>query len=492
MGGAAFLVIAALAACTVDSDVQVESRSVSRTADSSIEANLEEAASTTTTAPAAPPEPTATLPQTDRPTVVFDLERFDLEVAWTPTRAETPPGGYNGFHTAVQLDDGTFMASGFDAWGDGEQAERSALWRSSDGEYWERIAIDSVSAAPDQQSIVSLIVGNGSVRAYGAFLDTFTFPSEFDSVGRWTTNDEGDTWTSFETLRGSYANRGYLVDGRFITVGTADANTPGGFSGQVTIETSDQFTRERSTDVDPAGDVVTGSGIRDLLVRPDEWLITGGTTITDPGALGSEWFVDSYETDFPSDVGLWSSADDGMNWERLDIDSFAGVEGAQHGERLRWDGERYWLLTTSQQAGVLGVDLYTSPDARSWSLHPYRRPDFPEADDFTASRDLFLVEGAVVVIDEVYGPDPQLMMTVIDPETDEVVSIDVTAELGGLHQVEDIIQLEGRALGFGRVERGVSESDLQVIDVRRIEAEQEPDEPATTTTVPSDGGSSDA
>jgi hypothetical protein len=227
-------------------------------------------------------------------------------------------------------------------------------------------------------------------------------------------------------------------------------------------------------------------------VLPDEWIVVGSTTLTDPGRSGDESFFDSGIVGFPSDVALWSSIDEGDSWEHLDIAQFTGEEGAQTAAQVVTDGDHHWILVSAQQFGVSTLDVLTSTDGRSWELHPYRRPTEPSASDLANTRGLYFVEGAIVVIDEIIdGIDPSLVMSVIDPATDEIVSHDLTEQLGGVHQIEDIEQLDGLALGVGCVERGPDASDLQTIEVRRIEPDEAP-EPAPSTTAPSSGTRSQA
>lgn len=492
LAGATIVGLSLLAACAAVPDVEVESRSSTPSG----------ATPTTVTAPEpsppTEPSPTTTLtpapdsgPRVESESVLFDLSDFDIEVSLRPTSAPTPPGGDDGFHTVVQLDDGSLMASGFDAAGDGTRAERSALWRTTDGENWERIGVGDVSSQPDQQ-INSLIVGNGAVRAYGNLLDTTGPAVRSNAIGRWTTVDDGDNWVGFPTTLEATARSAFLIDRRFVTVGAGDVNDPGTFYGLVTIDTSDQFDRPRPVDVDEAGDPLPGSDVYDLVVLPDEWLAVGSTTLSDPSRAGDEFYFDSETAGFPSDVAVWSSTDAGDSWERLEIDRFAGEIGTQAAVQIVDDGDRRWMLISAQKFGVFALDMLTSTDGRSWELHPYRRPTEPSAGDVASARGVYFVEGAIVVIDEIItGADPSLVMSVIDPATDEIVSHDLTEQMGGVHQIEDIVQLEELALGVGRVDRGPSASDLQTIEVRRIEPDEAP-EPIPSTTTPPSGGASDA
>ncbi|MGB3736039.1 MAG: hypothetical protein WA964_13870 [Ilumatobacter sp.] len=447
---------------------------------------------TPTTIPTSAPEPDP-VDDPDSDSVLFDLADFDIEVTLRPTSAPTPPSGYDGFHTVVPLDDGSLMASGFDDAGDVTQPERSALWRSDDGSTWERIGVSDVSSQPDQQVINSLVVGDDSVRAYGVWLDSTGPTISSVAIGRWTTIDGGDNWVGSSTVDFATARRAALIDGRYVTVGAGDVNGAGTFYGLVTNEASDQSLQSVAVDVNETGDPVPGSDVYDLLVRPDEWLAVGSTTLSDPGQTGLESYFDAETLGFPSDVAVWSSTDAGGTWERLEIERFSGEGGTQAAVQIADDGERRWMLVTAQKFGVFALDLLTSTDGRSWDLHPYRRPTEPSTGDVANARGVYFVEGAIVVIDEIVtGFEPSLVMSVIDPATDEIVSHDLTERLGGVHQIEDLVQLDDLALGVGRVERGPSESDLQTIEVRRIQPDEAPPEPVPSTTTAPSGGSSDA
>ena len=193
------------------------------------------------------------------------------------------------------------------------------------------------------------------------------------------------------------AVRAVSVDDLIVTVGAGDVDERGSFYGLVTVEGDDRPVRSEAVDVDAAGSPIPNGNVAGLLVLPDEWIVVGSTTLTDPGHSGDESFLDNGIVGFPSDVALWSSIDEGDSWEQLDVAQF----------------------------GVFTLDVLTSTDGRSWELHPYRRPTEPSAGDLAKTRGLSFVEGAIVVIDEIIdGIDPSLVMSVIDPATDEIVSHD--------------------------------------------------------------------
>jgi len=495
LAGATIVGVSMLVACSTTPGVEVEYRSDSAaragsTTTTTTNTSSTTTSSTTTTIPLQPPNDPA--PPRAGDSVLFDLADFDIEVSLRPTSAPTPPGGYDGFHTVVQLDDGSLMASGFDSPSEDFQPERSALWHTADGENWERVGRDDISLLPDQQSISSLTATNGGVRADGMLLDTSGPVPRVDSAVFWSTSDRGDSWLTTPTTSAALVERALRIDDRVVTVGSGNVNEPGSFFGQVTVHEPGSTVEPQPVDIDVDGNPITGSIVLDLIALDDEWLAVGATTLTDLGRRGDEVIFDSSTLGFPSDVAIWSSSDAGGSWKRLEINRFAGEGGTQAGVQLADDGARRWMLVSAQKFGVFALDLLTSTDGRSWALHPYRRTPEPDAGDLANAGGVYFVEGAIVVIDEVLSVDgPSLVMSVIDPATDEIVSHDLTDELGGVHQIEDVVQLDGLALGVGRVERGENASDLQTIEVRRVEPDEEP-EPLPTTTTPSAGGASDA
>jgi|GEM_PF-6691586 len=421
--------------------------------------------------------------------LVFDLERVDVVATLRPTTADNPPGGYNGFSGAIALDDGTLLASGFDATSDGVQPERSALWRSDDGMLWERTGRE-LSDRGGQQTIQALYLDEDDnpsvvladvVPTGGGATGEF----ELDFGVEWQVTTEAGGWGSNQLVGDAAVHGSYLTgagDDASITLhGAADPNDPGLFTAVVFRHDPTDEWEPETIDLAPDGSPIAGSIVLDALSIGDTEIAVGATTATDalgdiPASYGDTLLGDGF-----TDVAVWRR--DGTDWSRLDIGQFAGVNGGGLALDVGAVDGSLFMLTRSTQAYRAVLTLYRSDDlGDTWDNIAFDRNVTGGFDSFQNAT-FATVGDLVVIIDEVFDVGAvTTLMTVVDTTNGEAVTHDVT-EWEGVNQIESIIDVDGTGLAFGRVDRGASESDLQVVELTIVDSPPPP---------PTGGGASDA
>ena len=298
-----------VAACSVDPDVEVESRRQS----SSTTAAPDTGSSIPTTDPPVATEPTSDdldqtesqneppLPDRDQgtdDTLVLTAGDLTVSVSLRPTIAPAPAGGYDGFAGAIATPDGALVAHGFDDVADADSPERSALWRSSDGEVWERVG-QEVGAPDGQQSIFGIVEVSDGLAAYANELslsgiagDEGSTPFEFDGISRHHSVDGGRSWVRSEVWPDAFAG---LVesDGQTVLLGASnlDSNRPLG-SSFVEIDSEPGRFQRHVTDLgsgglsDSGGLLVAGARSAGVLVA------VGSSTARDPDRADGVVFAD--------------------------------------------------------------------------------------------------------------------------------------------------------------------------------------------------------
>lgn len=416
-------------------------------------------------------------PVDDPDVLVFDLERFDVVARLRPTIADVPPTGYNGFGHAVEVPDGSLVATGFDASADGIQPERSALWTSRDGETWERSGYE-LGEPSGQQAVQSLYVqGDGTPSVVVADVAPVedsdgTIDTEFGPAVEWSRSRDS-SWSAHGAI-GDVAIAGSLDPGAAdgtVLYGVTDPNADGEFTASVFTRSGDAGWTTESIDVGADGAVVTGSVVTDLTIAGGRWIAVGGTTATDPlGNVPSEFTETLLSRGF-TDVGIWTRPQAGGPWTRLDPDAFTGISDGALALAVESVGDTLFLLALTSEAHRPVPTLWRSDDlGASWEQVEFERAVeenlMSEFDVLFAS--LTLVEDYLVVTDEAFTIDGlESFVTIVDPSTNETVTHSVGERFDGLSQIESVIDHDGVGLAFGRIERGPNESDLQVLELMR-------------------------
>ncbi|MDO8362522.1 MAG: sialidase family protein [Actinomycetota bacterium] len=273
-----------------------------------------EAPTTTSTAPEELPE--------------FEVERFDLEL--DDSRAT-----FSGVRNIVQLDDGSWLLSGFDNHSDLSQPEPGAVWHSDDLQQWQRIG-ESISEADNQQVIDTLVAVGGTVIAAGSDYERYgpDGGGEVADAAVWISTDDGRTFDR-ELLSVDASVDGAAAFGDEVWVWGFQFDDDLIGHGQIWRSVDQGATW---AEMSPSAAPGPGLGVErlgpivDIVQWGDSIVAVGIQTDTDPEggyplddvALGSPTVA--WE---PVDVGIWYSDDSGSSWRAAAPTGVTGERGAQ-------------------------------------------------------------------------------------------------------------------------------------------------------------------
>ncbi|MEM9747615.1 MAG: hypothetical protein AAF945_13045 [Actinomycetota bacterium] len=391
--------------------------------------------------------------------------------------SDIPPGGYNGFQSVITLDDGSLLASGFDAQGDGVQPERSAVWTSFYGQVWTRTGAQ-LSDPPGQQTIQAMFVEDGEAHAVLADVrvvdtDDGTFGAEFGVPVVWSSPDGGVTWTAESPIGDAAAIGAHvLADGGIVLYGVARPNSADAFAPALYRHDSggDRWVEAIVVDAETGGDAVSPGAVIDLATDGDTWFAVGMSTREDPAGRLVDGYLASAYLEGPTDPALWRSDDAGLTWSWTPLGSLTGEPGSGSIDGIVRAGDAWYVAVSRTIAYRQLTEIYRSDDGVSWSrvAHDRSTGTISMIDTLWVGSRLAATEEYVILTEERFDAQAgrsATVMTMVQISTGETVTRDITDDLG-LTQIEAATTTDdGRVLLFGRVERGFLSSDLQVAEL---------------------------
>jgi len=402
---------------------------------------------------------------------------------------------YSGAHSVAKLDDGTYLVTGFDNESDPQQAERGAIWRSTDLRRFERVGRDISDA--DNQQTVSQVLALGTVGVvvgtdYSRGSDPRDF-SRFDARA-WITTDKGSSFTTVRIARDARVGGGVVIGDALVIWGF---RTGADDIAQAVIWRSTdkgEHWKEQAVTAPPAPGMAPQP--IHLLVRllqfGDHLIAIGANAASDPDA-GSDLpepmvdpTVDASAWD-AVDVGVWYSDDGGVSWQDAAPGGLAGLAFAQWPLDAAVVGNHLVVLASAGDTDSSGdidfdgrlVGTAYSCDAAlsSCVATKVNSSAYDYIDATVAAR----ADGSAVIYTTMFNSGSSAQsgaLVALDPATGQMSK---SARLGDLEQVEAIL-VEGDTVDlFGR------STDTNLLQVATAGSDQ-PDDPApstTTTSVPS-------
>lgn len=388
-----------------------------------------------------------------------------------PIASPEPTGGYNGFHSLARLSSGRFVAIGFDAEGDGVQAERAGIWLSDDGQRWRRTGLE-VGSQRGQQSLRVVRADGDRILVFGTDLGI----ADFDNIEQadayvYRSDDGGETWD--QELIGQ---RTVIIDAVMTPEGPLLAvidGTVGQPRAAVLRQVDGRW--ERTLLSGPGGGDERASGVNALHVGDDGAIYVLGTrSTTDPGVDDAPPFDLFSEIPYPPvDVAMWRSADGGLSWEAWLDDGFAGQPGAQGASRMVITPTGTFLATIAEtdEGGAFvpriwrlegdgwvdqWIDLGTGASEFAVGVWMVPVPGRATGDD-----------GGIAILSTHYMDRVAYVRAALyEPVSRTLDSVDVTSE-SYFQQLEDVVEVGGGAYWLvGRLERGRNETDLQLMELQ--------------------------
>lgn len=474
---AAVVLGATVAACSAPGGVATGTAAPTPTAPST----TEPVTVPTTDAPASPddtePVPTTEAPPDTLPDPAIDVDaelaltagRFEATVRPVPIASPDPATGYDGMHSIARLPSGGFIAIGFDAEGDGEQAERSGVWLSDDGASWRRSGRE-ISEQPGQQALRTVLVDGATIMIVGTDLGVAdVFDAERLDAYVYTSDDGGETWDQ-ELIGSGLAVTDDVLgpDGPVIAVLDATQVEP---LAEVVRFVDGRWRRTPMPSL--AGGLDRASGLVGLTLAGDTLYAFGSRTTDDP-AVDSSGPLDVFGSDQypPTDAAVWRSDDGGATWAPyLDAD-LQGQPGTQGAMRVIDTPDGTYLVTVDapeddapfvlrvwkEQDGRWVdqlVDLGTEPEQFAPSVlavhTPSTTPGRPGALTF--------------IVSEFTGRRVEGRFVLYDLESRDTDGADAYRRTR-FEQPEDVVAVEDVFWVPGRLERGPTHTDLQLMELQ--------------------------
>lgn len=467
------------AACSPDQGVEVEQAWTIAPATTTADANsggtepTDPETTVTTVASEVPSDPVPAEADPDD-ILVFDLERFDVVVSRRSTTvsdgtvlSDPLPSSEvvsRGFRTATVLSNGSIVASGYEFSNSADGATFGALWRSDDAFDWTRVGRD-VGSGPDEQLVPVVVTdadGSAMVSVTSIeFVDGSTSVA-YGPASSWS-SDDGTAWVSDALIGDSSIHTGTLFDGRLVLAGAADPNTPA-FTAAVYAQPAGSEAWTETT-LDPNG---VPSLVNDLIVVDDSLLAVGGIASTDPAGSTPTTLGDMQLTTGPADIAVWRSVD-GLSWDAVATNTFSTVAGPDLAESVATIDGRLYLLASTVVGTQTVLETFRSDDlGNTWSAMELLDANTRASDTRLGTAGLWSIDGALMLVEGRLSPDgQQLFMTVVDPDTGETVTHNLSIELG-VDELGDVIDLGEYSLGLGQSDMSDDSAGLQTIEIRRI------------------------
>ena len=155
------------------------------------------------------------------PTTVAPSPPAPLTIQLSETDVEHSNATYSGAHSVTQLDNGTYLLSGFDNHSDADHPERGALWRSTDLQRWERIGAE-ISDADNQQTIARVLSIDDLGIVLGTDYSRSSDPQDFSRFDAtvWLTDDEGGSFTAVRIARDARVLSGSIIGDEIVVWGS--------------------------------------------------------------------------------------------------------------------------------------------------------------------------------------------------------------------------------------------------------------------------------
>ncbi len=286
---------------------------------------------------------------------------------WERAHIDLGPGIIDRFNqpvAAITADPRGYVMVGYahTLAGDGSTGARAAAWTSPDGIDWTR-------ATDSDDMDVGLCVDTGEEPSCGGMLDVAATPTGYVAVGHALNGNAGQhrpaAWTSPDGLTWTLASNGLDFDGRLSAV------TAGG-PGLVAVGTICQ----------PDCVSSNGGGVAATSIDGGEWTsvpVVGASALDEIASTrGQQFAIGSTlgESQQPIDLELWRS-DDGVSWRRetglptmADVDDYRGSDIAVSSDRVVVVASAYVggfaslkSMAYSSQAAPAPTDAAPSPSA---------------------------------------------------------------------------------------------------------------------------------